>query len=210
MAEKSKKDGGQRYDWRKIKRDYVTDPQSSLKKISEKYHIRYRTVADKSRADDWFATKKKYQDELAEKVTANVQAKQVEKLSKEIEAAELLSDHILKALKDEEQFNRHIVIASSPAPEGIGVVTTQYEEIFDKMDTRALKDTAAALKAVEEIKRGLYGIMKAEQLNKDRRDNEKLEIEKQRLELDKQKVESLHVDDTVRVIIGGYEEGWDE
>ena len=66
MAKKSsKKDGGQRYDWEKIKLDYVTTPGSSLKKIAEKYGIRFATVADKSSADSWFATKREYQQEVS-------------------------------------------------------------------------------------------------------------------------------------------------
>ena len=34
MATKSKKDGGQRYDWEMIKLDYVTDPTSSQQKTA--------------------------------------------------------------------------------------------------------------------------------------------------------------------------------
>ena len=50
MATKSKKDGGQRYDWNLIMTEYVTNSDSSLEKIAKKYGIRLATVKEKSSA----------------------------------------------------------------------------------------------------------------------------------------------------------------
>lgn len=56
MSEK-KKNGRQNYDWKKMKLDYVTS-NLSLKDIAEKYHVRYRTVSDRSSKYGWVAAKK--------------------------------------------------------------------------------------------------------------------------------------------------------
>lgn len=63
------------------------------------------------------------------------------------------------------------------------------------------------LKAAEQLSRcyGLY--TDKERLAIER---EKLELEKQRLELERQKREEAQADKDIRVIIGGYEEGWSE
>ena len=77
---KSKKDGGQRYDWNLIMTDYVTNSDSSLRKIAEKYGIRFTTVKDKAKADSWFATKQEPKDRLlaVPHTTLSLEGKEIE------------------------------------------------------------------------------------------------------------------------------------
>ena len=62
MADKPKKIGRQNYDWDAIKLDYISNPKSSVKQISEKYGIRQRTVAERCNKDGWVEAKKKHLD----------------------------------------------------------------------------------------------------------------------------------------------------
>lgn len=186
MAEKSKKDGGQRYDWEKIKRDYVSNPKLSLRDISKKYGIRQKTVFDKSKADNWFATKKKVQEEVSAKAIAKATATKANKLANEMLATEMLSSKLLDALNDPEQFNRYVVQETESYQDGT-MKSETVEKKFEKLDTKAMKDIAQTLKAVEEMKRGFYNIMKAEQLERINIEKERLQLEKERLEWEKQK-----------------------
>lgn len=210
MPEKPKKLGRQNYDWETIKIDYVTDPKSSIKKISEKYGIRYRTVADKSKADDWFATKKNYTKQVTIKTLEKASTKQANKLANLMTIADGLEKVLMKAIEDDQQFNRHIV------PETVDDITngvrvqSMTEKTMDKIDTKALKEAASTLKLLEDMKRSLYNIQKAEQLNRDRRENEKLKMERERLEMEKLKVDAKAPDTEVKVVIGGYQEGWEK
>lgn len=104
------KNGRQNYDWEMIKLSYFSDPSSSLKKISEKYHIRLHTVEKQSKAVGWYAEKQQYQKSLAIEVTERVYASQADALEQELQAANLLSDIILRAIQDPQQFNRYISI----------------------------------------------------------------------------------------------------
>ena len=185
MPAKPKKNGRQNYDWDLIKMDYVSDPRSSLKNISEKYGIRLRTVADKSKADDWFATKKKFQAEVVEKATAKLTAKattkKADELANAIKAASNIAEAILKKTEDPDQFCRYIVQEGSAESYGSN------EYVFDKMDMRAAKDAMSALKCVEDMLRGYHGILKAETLNKQEIERERLELEKERLALERER-----------------------
>ena len=197
MATKSKKDGGQRYDWEMIKLDYVTDPTSSQQKISEKYGISLVSIRKHSKADDWLATKKKYQRELTEKVIEKVSAKNADKLANAIIAASNIADAILKKSQDPDQFCRYIVQEGNAESYG----STEY--VFEKMDMRAAKEAISALKGVDDLLRGYYNIQKAEAL-------EKARLEREKFEFEKQKAEILKPDSTNSIRIEGFEKGWSE
>lgn len=197
MAEKSKKDGGQRYDWEMIKLDYVTDPLSSQQKISEKYGVSLVSIRKHSKADDWLATKKKYQREVTEKVIEKVTAKNADKLANTIIAASNIANAILKKSQDPDQFCRYIV------QEGTADSYGSAEYVFDKMDMRAAKEAISALKGVDDLLRGYYNIQKAEAL-------EKARLERERFEFEKQKAEMFKPSEGNAIRIEGYEKGWSE
>ena len=195
MAEKSKKDGGQRYDWETIKIDYVTDPLSSHKKISEKYGISLVTIAKHSKAEDWLATKKKYQRDVTDRVIKKVSAKNADKLANAIMAASNIADAILRKSQDPDQFCRYIVQEGSAESYGSS------EYVFQKMDMKAAKEAIAALKGVDDLLRGYYNIQKADAL-------ERARLEREKFEFEKQKAEMLKPDSTNVIRIEGFEEGW--
>ena len=196
MAEKSKKkDGGQRYDWETIKIDYVTDPLSSHKKISEKYGISLVTIAKHSKAEDWLATKKKYQREVTDRVIKKVSAKNADKLANAIMAASNIADAILRKSQDPDQFCRYIVQEGSAESYGSS------EYVFEKMDMKAAKEAIAALKGVDDLLRGYYNIQKADAL-------ERARLEREKFEFEKQKAEFAKPDSTNVIRIEGFEEGW--
>jgi len=198
MAEKSmKKDGGQRYDWEKIKRDYVTDPLSSQQKISEKYGVSLVSIRKHSKADDWFATKKKHQREVTEKVLEKVSAKNADKLADAIIAASNIAEMIRRKSEDPEQFCRYIV------QEGNADSYGSVEYVFEKMDMKAAKEAISALKGVDDLLRGYYNIQKAEQF-------QRYQLERERFEFEKQKAEAFKPTDGNAIRIEGFEKGWSE
>lgn len=191
MAEKSKKDGGQRYDWNLIMTDYVTDAGSSLRKIAEKYGIRFTTVKEKARADSWFATKQEYQQKIRIKAATKVVTKKANQLAKELESADNISDRILKMLnEDPKQFNRHILQLETPVilKNGkVGIKKEPIEVIYDKVDSKALKDIAQSLKLIEDMKRSMLDLQRLEQRQKHEIERERLELEKERLALERER-----------------------
>lgn len=201
MATKPKKSGRQNYDWMAIKHDYVTSPEMTLRKIADKYGISRDCVYRKSKADNWFATRKKHQAKVGAKAIAKTANKQANELAKEMELLSKMKDAVTDTLSDPAQFHRHIQVDA---------VTGDIEDrVLDKVDTRAMKDIMQTLKMIEEMSRSLYNIQKAETIQKHQLDAERLQLEKDKFEFEKQKAEANKPDTSGAVIrVEGFEDDW--
>ena len=201
MAKKPKKSGRQNYDWTSIKADYVSDPTASLRSISKKYGVSMTAIAKKSKADNWFATRKETQNRIATKAITKKVDKQANELAKEMNMLAMMQEHIDKALQDKAQFNRHVKVDP--------VTGDLTDVVLDKVDTRAAKDIMQTLKMIEEMSRSLYNIQKAEAIQKHQLDAERLQLEKERFEFEKQKAESNKPDTSGAVIrVEGFDSDW--
>lgn len=195
------------YDWDKIRTEYITT-DLSLKDISEKYGVQQRLVNTKSSEQGWVDQRKKYNAKVVEKAVNKVATKRANQLAKELTIADNISNVLKKALDDAEQFNRYIIDTTTRV-DGTEIRTSE-EKTFEKVDMRALKDAAAALRLVEEMKRSMAGILRVEEINRNRREEKRLKLEEEKLRLQKEQTESRKPDTDIKVVITGYEEGWDE
>ena len=195
------------YDWDKIRTEYITT-DLSLKDISEKYGVQQRLVNTKSAEQGWVDQRKKYNAKVVEKAVNKVATKRANQLAKELAIADNISNVLKKALDDAEQFNRYIIDTTTRV-DGTEIRTSE-EKTFEKVDMRALKDAAAALRLVEEMKRSMAGILRVEEINRNRREEKRLKLEEEKLQLQKAQTEARKPDTDIKVVITGYEEGWDE
>ena len=195
------------YDWDKIRTEYITT-DLSLKDIAEKYGVQQRLVNTKSAEQGWVDQRKKYNAKVVEKAVNKVATKRANQLAKELTIADNISNVLKKALEDAEQFNRYIIDTTTRV-DGTEIRTSE-EKTFEKVDMRALKDAAAALRLVEEMKRSMAGILRVEEINRNRREEKRLRLEEEKLQLQKEQTEARKPDTDIKVVITGYEEGWDE
>ena len=195
------------YDWDKIRTEYITS-DLSLKDISEKYGVQQRLVNTKSAEQGWVDQRKKYNAKVVEKALNKVATKRANQLAKELAIADNISNVLKKALDDAEQFNRYIIDTTTRV-DGTEIRTSE-EKTFEKVDMRALKDAAAALRLVEEMKRSMAGILRVEEINRNRREEKRLKLEEEKLQLQKEQTEARKPDTDIKVVITGFEEGWDE
>ena len=195
------------YDWDKIRTEYITT-DLSLKDISEKYGVQQRLVNTKSAEQGWVDQRKKYNAKVVEKAVNKVATKRANQLAKELTIADNISNVLKKALEDAEQFNRYIIDTTTRV-DGTEIRTSE-EKTFEKVDMRALKDAAAALRLVEEMKRSMAGILRVEEINRNRREEKRLRLEEEKLQLQKEQTEARKPDTDIKVVITGYEEEWDE
>ena len=196
-----------KYDWDKLRTEYITS-DLSLKDISEKYGVSQRLVNTKSAEQGWVEQRKKYNAKVVEKAVNKVAAKRANQLAKELAIADNISNVLKKALDDAEQFNRYIIDTTTRV-DGTEIRTSE-EKTFEKVDMRALKDAAAALRLVEEMKRSMAGILRVEEINRNRREEKRLKLEEEKLQLQKEQTEARKPDTDIKVVITGFEEGWDE
>ena len=195
------------YDWDKIRTEYITS-DLSLKDISEKYGVQQRLVNTKSAEQGWVDQRKKYNAKVVEKAVNKVATKRANQLAKELAIADNISNVLKKALDDAEQFNRYIIDTTTRV-DGTEIRTSE-EKTFEKVDMRALKDAAAALRLVEEMKRSMAGILRVEEINRNRREEKRLKLEEEKLQLQKEQTEARKPDTDIKVVITVFEEGWDE
>lgn len=177
MATKSKKDGGQRYDWNLIMTDYITNSDSSLRKIAEKYGIRFTTVKDKAKADSWFATKQEYQKKIQKKAATKVVTKKANELAGLVTASDYIEKAILKAFSDPAYFNKHIVSEN----------LNEKEATLEILNTKAMKDMMRVIKDVEDVKRSILDIKRSDTAERLALERERLELEKERLALERER-----------------------
>ena len=201
MPKDPHKAGGIRHDWKAIKHEYVTNPEMTLKKVAKKYGVSETTIFKKSKAEGWFATRKKHQENIIAKAIAKTETRQANELAKEMNMLAMMQGHIDKALQDKAQFNRHVKVDP--------VTGDLTDVVLDKVDTRAAKDIMQTLKMIEEMSRSLYNIQKAEAIQKHQLDAERLQLEKERFEFEKQKAESNKPDTSGAVIrVEGFDSDW--
>lgn len=197
MPKKPSKNGRQNYDWNLIMTDYVTNADSSLRKISEKYGIRFTTVRDKSRADSWFASKQEYQKELRRKVATKVTTKKVNELAGLVMASDSIEKAIIKAITtDPDYFHKHIVSRN----------LNEEEDKLSILNTKAMRDMMRIIKDVEDVKRSILDIKRNEQEIA----AERLKLERERFEFEKEKAEYSKPDSSNSIRIEGFEIGWSD
>ena len=196
-----------KYDWDKLRTEYITS-DLSLKDISDKYGVSQRLVNTKSSEQGWVDQRKEYNAKVVEKAVNKVAAKRANQLAKELAIADNISNVLKKALEDAEQFNRYIIDTTTRV-DGTEIRTSE-EKTFEKVDMRALKDAAAALRLVEEMKRSMAGILRVEEINRNRREEKRLKLEEEKLQLQRDQTEARKPDTDIKVVITGFEEGWDE
>lgn len=197
MPEKKKKNGRQNYDWDLIMNDYVCNPKMSLRKLEQKYGIPYCTIAKKSKADNWFAAKTEYREELRSRVRSKVISKDTNTLAGLVTASDYAQQAIVKALaNDPEYFNKHIVSRN----------LNEEQATLDILNFKAMKDMMKVIKDVEDVKRSILDIKRDDQ----RIAAERLQLEREKFEFEKQKAEMLKPDSGMSIRIEGFEQGWAE
>lgn len=181
-------------DWGAIKAAYVTSTKS-YKRIAAEFDTPFRSVAQRGKADGWPALRKAYQEEAACRAIAGEVDNEARRLGKIIEASNAMSEVIVGVFADAEQFHRHIVQDKN----GDDMTTT--ERIFEKVDSRAIKDLTGALKDMTLVLRNLYNLPTQQEREAQR-------IAAERLNLDKRKIDAENgIDKTIRVVM---EAGWED
>lgn len=77
-------------DWDKIRDEYLSDPVSSYRKLSAKYHISYNAVWRRAKAEHWHELKKKTEVEAASLAAEAIAAQKGENAADVIASARRL------------------------------------------------------------------------------------------------------------------------
>ena len=166
-------------DWSVIKAEYVTG-KMSYRKLAEHWGVSFRTLSDRGTREQWGEERKKYRENVTnqtvQKITARASTLNTNKLQSLQESADKMSDVLAHVFNDAAQFYRHIVQVRK------GENWDSCERIFDKVDTRAIRDLTASMKDLTYVLRNIYDLpTKQEQTAMD--------MAAERLKMDKAKME---------------------
>lgn len=158
-------------DWDAIKTEYVTT-DISQRALIEKYKVNNVDLAKHSKNEKWVEERKKYKAKVTSKAIAKSCNKRANELAGILDAAFNIRDTIVGATKDPVQFNRYLV------QYGSGKDYDTEERVYDKVDTKAIREMTLALKAVEDLIRSIGNIPTEAEMQRLRIEKEKWEREK--------------------------------
>lgn len=161
-------------DWKPIKTEYVTT-RCSYRQLSDKYGVSVGLISKVANREQWREQRERFSNKCMQKVAEKAENREVNRLSRLIKATTKAIDVAMEAFEDDKQFNRYIVT------EGYGPgMTETSEKVFDKVDTKALKDLTGVLKDLTSLMRDFYNIPTAAQAEAQRIAAERLELEKRK------------------------------
>lgn len=202
-------------DWDALKMEYVTT-KTTYAKLAEKYGISISQIKIVAARDGWTNERKKFTARVQQKAYRKACNHEADRLARLITATTGAIDVAMRAINDDEQFNRYLVerrekyavpVADEDAedgelpPDGKLLLERQWteERTYQKVDTKALKDLTGVLKDLTGLVRDLYGIPTQAQAEAQR-------IAAERLELDRKKAEDGSTDTHAELEIVGLPE----
>lgn len=137
-------------DWQKIKIEYITT-DISLRQIAQQYGLRYATVHERCKKEDWNTLRDKHRTGTVSKSVSVIRNKQVDKMTR----IDNLTDKILVKLEqavDELDLSIRKRKTKMELDDGIEQ-TTEWTEAVDGgiVDRSGLRQITAALKDLKEI-----------------------------------------------------------
>lgn len=185
-------------DWAAIKTEYVTT-DTSYSKLSKKYGLSMTQIGNVSRAQGWRAEREKYLRKTTQKAINKASEKEASKLASLMTTTERAIGVVAKAFEDPDQFNRHLVTVRDEFREDTE------ERLYNKIDTKAIRDLTSVLKDLTGLMRDFYNIPTPSQAEAQR-------IAAERFELDKRKAaaEDSGSEGVVVILEGAGPEEWNE
>lgn len=149
-------------DWQKIKIEYITT-DISLRQIAQQYGLRYATVHDRCKKEDWNTLRDKHRTGTVSKSVSVIRNKQVDKITRIDNLADKLLEKLEKAV-DELDMSVRKRKKKSEISEGIEETTEWLEAVeVGIVDRAGLKQITAALKDLKEIQMIVSELDKKEQ-----------------------------------------------
>lgn len=199
-------------DWQAMKTEYITT-DISYRDLAKKYGVHYTNISRRGGAEGWVEARNQYRTNTLSKTLEKSSNREASRLARLMDTTSKAIDVAVKAFEDGDQFNRYIVetMEEYAVPDieddgetAIGMRKWTEEKIFQKIDTKALKDLTAVLKDLTGLMRDFYNIPTPAQAEAQR-------IAAERLALDRQKAEaSKETAEDIEVIFSAGPEEWNE
>ena len=168
-------------DWNELRVRYIAGTQS-LKALAEEAKVSYSQMCKKASAEKWTRQRKEFGRKAQEKALARAGARAQANIERAIFTAEGLLKEAQEGVKDEDQFRRYLVTRAN------GNDSETVEEVFRKLDTKAMKELGDVAQAMITLLRELYQApLEKDELRKDA-EIRRLEAEAERIRKETEKL----------------------
>lgn len=179
-----------------MKTEYITT-DISVRDLAAKYGVSASGVFKYSKRDGWKKQRVERVERCVAKAIQKSETKEVNRLARLMDATTKAIDVAMEAFEDDKQFNRYIVNRREKYMGGKDgkagdVIETEWseEQIFSKIDTKALKDLTGILKDLDGLMRQYYNLPTPAQAEAQRIAAERLELDKKKAQVDEDEDES--------------------
>lgn len=149
-------------DWKKIKTEYITT-NTSYRKLAEKYGVHYKVISERGKAEKWVELRSQHRDKTFTKAMEQISDRQADQMARIHGLADQLLDKLEQAIaeldlqlfkqvdKTKEIEYNNPQRADKPTKEIIHE-EEKLLEVKSIVDRNGLKQIAAALKDIKEVK----------------------------------------------------------
>lgn len=135
-------------DWQKIKTEYITNPDTSYRELSQKYGVHYTNIAKRAKKEDWQQQRKQQANATQTKMIQAVERRKVDRAAKLMDVSDLLLKKI-EALVDE-------LDVLDASPKDIRSLSAAIKDIKEIQMIRSDADMREQEARIEKLRREAY------------------------------------------------------
>ena len=171
-----------KYDWEKIKTEYVTGDMSQ-RELAEKYGVSSSRLWHRASDEEWRKQRAEYRQKVSKKTLNKLASRDASNMAKMEAITDNLVDMVVEISKQTDQLRKHIINRRDEE----GREWSEVQEM-DKIDMKMLKDLTSVTKDLTFIVRNIYGIPTFSE-------KEHMAIAREKLKIDKAKAEAFVSDE---------------
>ena len=135
-------------DWQKIKTEYITNPDTSYRELSQKYGVHYTNIAKRAKKEDWQQQRKQQANATQTKMIQAVERRKVDRAAKLMDVSDLLLQKIASLVEE--------LDVMDASPKDIRSLSAAIKDIKEIQMIRSDADIREQEARIEKLRREAY------------------------------------------------------
>lgn len=135
-------------DWQKIKTEYITNPDTSYRELSQKYGVHYTNIAKRAKKEDWQQQRKQQANATQTKMIQAVERRKVDRAAKLMDVSDLLLQKIESLVEELDVLDA--------SPKDIRSLSAAIKDIKEIQMIRSDADIREQEARIEKLRREAY------------------------------------------------------
>ena len=135
-------------DWQKIKTEYITNPDTSYRELSQKYGVHYTNIAKRAKIENWQQQRKQQANATQTKMIQAVERRKVDRAAKLMDVSDLLLQKIESLVEE--------LDVMDASPKDIRSLSAAIKDIKEIQMIRSDADIREQEARIEKLRREAY------------------------------------------------------